>query len=181
MALREQDDDEALDQQIDRILAESRWTYKWKKAYSKLPYIPRSSSIKAVSGIATDNLASAQRYFTKWVNLAWARTGNLDSDDDEEAWGQRKVPWDYQSLLTSDIAMTSQENATKREIHVTAYAPRTFSDLRSHFGLSEEDFRESVLESGPFVSFQSNSKGAARVGKMCSVIADIVLLLVSLI
>lgn len=47
---------------------------------------------------------------------------------------------------------------------ITAYAPVTFADLRSRFGISEQDFRQSILQSGPYVSFQSNSKGAARAG-----------------
>jgi hypothetical protein len=48
---------------------------------------------------------------------------------------------------------------------ITAYAPETFADLRSRFGIPEKDFRQSILHSGPYVSFQSNSKGAARAGK----------------
>jgi hypothetical protein len=32
------------------------------------------------------------------------------------------------------------------------------------FDIPEESFSKSIFESGPFVSFQSNSKGAARVG-----------------
>lgn len=47
---------------------------------------------------------------------------------------------------------------------VTAYAPDTFAALRSRFGVSEEDYRRSMTGLGPYVSFQSNSKGAARVG-----------------
>ena len=53
----------------------------------------------------------------------------------------------------------------KKVAHVKAYAPRTFRILRSWFGITEKDFIESFVEKGPFVSFQSNSKGAARVGK----------------
>lgn len=66
--------------------------------------------------------------------------------------------------MSTDIAYnTSESNVQFAEI--TAYAPDTFSALRSRFGISEHDFRRSVLHSGPYVSFQSNSKGAARSGK----------------
>ncbi len=48
---------------------------------------------------------------------------------------------------------------------IRAFAPQTFERLRLLFGVKEEDFLKSILHSGPYVSFQSNSKGAARVGK----------------
>jgi hypothetical protein len=52
----------------------------------------------------------------------------------------------------------------QRTARIRAFAPTTFSILRSYFGISEDSFRKGVLESGRFSSFQSNSKGAARVG-----------------
>jgi 1-phosphatidylinositol-4-phosphate 5-kinase len=51
-----------------------------------------------------------------------------------------------------------------RVAQVTSYAPDCFAELRSLYGVGEADFRRSILESGPYVSFQSNSKGAARAG-----------------
>jgi hypothetical protein len=51
-----------------------------------------------------------------------------------------------------------------RIARISAVAPQCFADLRGHFGITEESFRRSILLSGPFVSFQSNSKGAARAG-----------------
>lgn len=78
----------------------------------------------------------------------------LDLEDDE---------WDYLTERTMYLEYngTSGENITAR---VSAHAPDTFADLRSWFGISESAFRTSMLESGPYISFQSNSKGAARVG-----------------
>ena len=47
----------------------------------------------------------------------------------------------------------------------SVFSPDTFEHLRnSIFGISDSDYHQSIFESGPFVSFQSNSKGAARVG-----------------
>jgi 1-phosphatidylinositol-4-phosphate 5-kinase len=48
---------------------------------------------------------------------------------------------------------------------LSVFSPNTFEHLRnSVFGISEGEYRKSIFGSGPFVSFQSNSKGAARVG-----------------
>jgi hypothetical protein len=44
------------------------------------------------------------------------------------------------------------------------FSPDSFANLRSTFGIEEESYRTSIFGSGPFVSFQSNSKGAARAG-----------------
>jgi hypothetical protein len=50
-------------------------------------------------------------------------------------------------------------------IQIRAYAANEFAQLRTLFGISEQAFRNSLLDASlPFVSFQSNSKGAARVG-----------------
>ena len=50
-------------------------------------------------------------------------------------------------------------------VQIRAYAPNEFAQLRKLFGISEDAFCKSLVEaSSPFVSFQSNSKGAARVG-----------------
>lgn len=54
---------------------------------------------------------------------------------------------------------------SQRVARIKAYAPNVFSSLRSRFGIEEDDFAESIMSSGPYVSFQSNSKGAARSGK----------------
>ena len=51
-----------------------------------------------------------------------------------------------------------------RTATLTAMAPNCFADLRRFFGISESSFTKSLLESGPYISFQSNSKGAARPG-----------------
>ena len=57
------------------------------------------------------------------------------------------------------------ENIEKQKVaHIKAYAPNAFAKLRSRFRIPEEEFLSSLLTSGPYISFQSNSKGAARVG-----------------
>ena len=55
-------------------------------------------------------------------------------------------------------------NYRRRLAQLTVFCPKVFENLRSIFGISELQYLQSILNSGPFVSFQSNSKGAARVG-----------------
>jgi hypothetical protein len=47
---------------------------------------------------------------------------------------------------------------------LAVFAPDTFHNLREIFGISHHSYHQSTFQSGQFVSFQSNSKGAARVG-----------------
>jgi hypothetical protein len=76
------------------------------------------------------------------------------------------VDWDFDYCMSTDVPYnTSDASSGVQWAEITAYAPDTFADLRSRFGIPEESFRQSILQSGPYVSFQSNSKGAARVGK----------------
>ena len=63
------------------------------------------------------------------------------------------------------VSAASPDRTTKRRrvAQLKSYCPETFEDLRSStFGISEEEYLKSVL--GTMVSFQSNSKGAARSG-----------------
>ncbi|KAI2501262.1 Phosphatidylinositol-4-phosphate 5-Kinase [Fragilaria crotonensis] len=96
-----------------------------------------------------------------WQRVSSSKTANLNDDatllDDEDD------DWDYFSKRMAFLEFngTSGENITAR---VSAHAPDAFADLRSWFGISESAFRTSMLESGPYISFQSNSKGAARAG-----------------
>lgn len=62
------------------------------------------------------------------------------------------------------ILVRDNEDIPPRLVDVKAYAPHEFRRLRSRFGISEVEYLKSILETGPFVSFQSNSKGAARSG-----------------
>jgi hypothetical protein len=66
---------------------------------------------------------------------------------------------------TPTTTSTTTTIARQRLAELTVYCPETFAHLRSTvFGIPEEEYLTSLLASGPFVSFQSNSKGAARVG-----------------
>lgn len=69
------------------------------------------------------------------------------------------------SLRTvSEVTDGTDAKTTTPAISIRAYAADHFARLRSLFGITEAAFQKSLLESGHFVSFQSNSKGAARIG-----------------
>eukprot|EP00536_Pseudo-nitzschia_multiseries_P010705 jgi/Psemu1/203913/e_gw1.336.44.1 len=75
--------------------------------------------------------------------------------------------WDYGKATEADWFYNVQTSSTSRRRRLgqlTAYCPRVFGHLRkSVFGIPEEKYLASILSS-PLVSFQSNSKGAARAG-----------------
>jgi hypothetical protein len=80
---------------------------------------------------------------------------------------QRLATADFTSCDSVGIAIPStdagQTHSDRKHIaQVTTYAAKAFSQLRSRFGIDEEEFTRAMQT--PFVSFQSNSKGAARAG-----------------
>ena len=72
---------------------------------------------------------------------------------------------DFQHSISSilDIQSNHTKN-TNSSYKITCYAPKVFDKLRQQFGISQKQFIQSILLSGPYISFQSNSKGAARSG-----------------
>jgi hypothetical protein len=71
--------------------------------------------------------------------------------------------WDHGFSTEAEIEY--QTSLGKENIaELSVFCPQAFANLRSTFGIAEDSYRNSMFGSGPFVSFQSNSKGAARVG-----------------
>lgn len=68
------------------------------------------------------------------------------------------------SLPSRNNHDSMEDNTPPTTIRIRAYAANQFAELRSLFGISDEAFRRSLLESGPYILFSSNSKGAARTG-----------------
>ncbi|CAJ1889737.1 unnamed protein product [Cylindrotheca closterium] len=101
--------------------------------------------------VATPKLASF--YAKKALHKA-------PSDDEKD---NLMSEWDHGSSTEAEIEyQTSFGKENVAELSV--FCPEAFANLRSTFGISEDSYRNSIFGSGPFVSFQSNSKGAARVG-----------------
>eukprot|EP00934_Nitzschia_sp_Nitz4_P003354 Nitzschia sp. Nitz4//scaffold41_size133979//75831//77541//NITZ4_003354-RA/size133979-snap-gene-0.104-mRNA-1//1//CDS//3329551491//3344//frame0 len=73
-----------------------------------------------------------------------------------------RIP-DYNTTLQGQVTFLSDNQTIKADL--VQVAPNTFRDLRnSVFGISEASFDRSLWQSGPFRSFLSNSRGAARAG-----------------
>ncbi len=82
---------------------------------------------------------------------------------------QFESPLDFRRATEADYyyhaISPSLDKATRRRrlAQLKSYAPETFGELRSSvFGITEDEYLQSVLAT--MVSFQSNSKGAARAG-----------------
>lgn len=93
-------------------------------------------------------------------------TGTIDVDFDTDAdtdTVERETTAPEECTLlehwSTDYALGSDQVVT-----IQACAPLEFSTLRSFFGLRDRDYQHELLESGPFRTFHSNSKGAARTG-----------------
>jgi hypothetical protein len=116
-----------------------------------------------------------------WRNAFWRR--KPPKRIEETTLPKLSSHWDYEYAIEADYfyntsstnSITSSNNALMEDAGTTRYrqhrlaeltvfCPNVFENLRSIFGISQEGYLQSILASGPFVSFQSNSKGAARVG-----------------
>eukprot|EP00523_Entomoneis_sp_CCMP467_P004138 CAMPEP_0168756528 /NCGR_PEP_ID=MMETSP0724-20121128/20663_1 /TAXON_ID=265536 /ORGANISM="Amphiprora sp., Strain CCMP467" /LENGTH=832 /DNA_ID=CAMNT_0008805241 /DNA_START=56 /DNA_END=2554 /DNA_ORIENTATION=+ len=70
-----------------------------------------------------------------------------------------------QPETASDGETNARTNPVEKRARLRAYAPSYFAKLRSAYGIDESSYWKSLLDDeSPFVSFQSNSKGAQRVG-----------------
>jgi len=105
----------------------------------------------------------------------WRRQSRIDDNDfDEEA---EELNLDYESIYTSEVTIPVHSGSDPdaevqaegkhhpKVARIKVFAPKMFRLLRSRFCIDEEMMIQSMLHNGPYVSFQSNSKGAARVGK----------------
>lgn len=147
-------EDSVLDDYIEEIITDSEKKHPLFR-YFRMPTL-----------LSTKSIVSSARLFPvgKWANV-WRRYLKRNPYEEEEEEDDDDDEWDYDLLRWADVSFngTETESQTAR---VSVYAPETFVDLRTRFGVSESQYQTSLLKSGPFVSFQSNSKGAARVGGM---------------
>jgi hypothetical protein len=103
--------------------------------------------------------------------MLWVR-GHHDAIAGNVISRRNPTDWDYnwstEGQLRFNATTASKDGtptATPRVAELSVFAPSTFEHLRGPvFGISEAEYRQSMFGAGPFVSFQSNSKGAARVG-----------------
>ena len=105
-------------------------------------------------------LAVTPQLASFWARRAWNWRRHHSDDSYVEDFDS---DWDYDLSTEAELRFNSTDGKSKIG-ELSVFSPETFQSLRSMFDISEESFRQSIFGSGPFVSFQSNSKGAARVG-----------------
>jgi hypothetical protein len=127
-----------------------------------------------ITSFAADRAMNHTRKKSRWTNPFQRRTTRKPHRNDESL-SSLSSRWDYgqateadffynitsASCTATDDIMTQQR---RRLAELSVYSPKVFANLRSIFGISEDSYLKSILFSGPFVSFQSNSKGSARAG-----------------
>lgn len=106
-----------------------------------------------------------ENFFSKHDEEDVEDDNEVDEDLDFDVFYSTTVKLPTSRVQGESMSFSDDENAEKPKVaHIKAYAPDAFTKLRSRFQIPEEDFLSSLLRSGPYISFQSNSKGAARVG-----------------
>lgn len=162
----EDNDTAELDDLVEQVLSDSE-EYQGKLSFLH-QYVPTTSmrwSWNLMRSSVSKSVAAAKVWTPSRMQWKfWQKDqGGVDvEDEDLDNWDDEEE-WDYVSKRLADVDFrgVSGGNVTA---HIAVHAPETFSDLRSRFGISEADFEASMLKAGPFISFQSNSKGAARMG-----------------
>lgn len=171
----DQEEVEYFEELVDQVIAENDKTSLVRRyvaagqrslltSWTKLETVVSPGIDTAKEWIQTEQWKDWSKQWSKPVWLGF-KPPVVEEVDDEDVWDleDEEEDWDYLTMRSSDLEFnnTLGDNVTA---HITAHAPDTFSDLRSRFGIAERDFQVSMLESGPYISFQSNSKGAARAG-----------------
>mmetsp|Transcript_14478 Transcript_14478/g.21930 ORF Transcript_14478/g.21930 Transcript_14478/m.21930 type:complete len:329 (-) Transcript_14478:34-1020(-) len=122
-----------------------------------------SSQIKLLNSVRyTDPMEQLESFTKVHFNM------KSDTCNDEDV---TDIASDYDAIHCSSVSVPKDFDSyfdrtnTTKTARIKVFAPKMFQKLRTRFGIREEEFMKSMLESGPYVSFQSNSKGAARAGK----------------
>lgn len=94
----------------------------------------------------------------------------LEDTGDRESFHEKvdlAISLSARARLLGSLEEAGSQNGRHKTVRVRAYSPNYFAQLRKSFGVDESSYWESLLdEDSPFISFQSNSKGAKRVGGM---------------
>jgi hypothetical protein len=174
---------ERLDEEIDQLLEEyeakdSIQSTRTDQELGRVQRLHRKLS-KALSTLVSPVTRTARGAFNlpRQAVASWRSLGRSENDDDLDfTWNDdERIESDLFASLQSTVSIrrtsrtqtpssASPSTTITRTAKITAFAPGCFGDLRSFFGISEKSFQRSILETGPYVSFQSNSKGAARAG-----------------
>ncbi|GKY93309.1 hypothetical protein MPSEU_000298500 [Mayamaea pseudoterrestris] len=168
-----------LDQEIERILNETdvdayhqRLQTRILQGLSTTFSVPASRTALFAASLprtAANSIWNLRRY---WRGEYRGRRDDVADDvveemllyDEDEA-ARSDFSVSLQTSVSIDSASSNDSTEPSlRKARITAIAPKCFADLRRSFGISESAYVKSLLNTGPYVSFQSNSKGAARAG-----------------
>jgi 1-phosphatidylinositol-4-phosphate 5-kinase len=128
---------------------------------TKSPYISKGLNFFKSS------LSEILKYHPLFQNFFNRQNRDIDVSDDESSVADLDFDIFYAKTLKIPISSATNCSDTEMNHHIAnirSYAPNAFRKLRTRFGVSESSFLTSILDRGPYVSFQSNSKGAARAG-----------------
>ena len=157
MQSNETKEDQGLDEQETRTL-ENKKSQLFQFQMMQMFLSRAKLQLKAV------DFASIRNYIFLWQKALWKGPNQIE-EQILSNFDYFDGDWDYGHRLVADTFVNGKPSCESGHmVKIMAYAPKTFQDLRSRFGVSENDFIRSIFSSGPFVSFQSNSKGAARAG-----------------
>lgn len=147
-------------------------THSWHhtlSAGSSLKKTLQTKSRHITNGLNSfkSSLPEILKYHPLFQSFFTRQKRNIDVSDDESIVSDLDFDIFYAKSLK--IPISTATNCSDAEIqhhiaNIRAYAPSAFRKLRTRFGISESSFLTSIIDRGPYISFQSNSKGAARAG-----------------
>jgi hypothetical protein len=127
----------------------------------------KSEYIKKGFNSLRSSVLEVLKYHPLFQSFFNRQNRDIDVSDDESSVSD--LDFDIFYAKTLKIPISIPTNCSDAEIHnhlanIRVYAPNAFQKLRTRFGILESSFLTSILDRGPYISFQSNSKGAARAG-----------------
>jgi len=161
------------------IISHQHQSVRNQTLFSKLYNVVHSRKVvdmyESLQGLLLEpSLASWRRVsnaIIPWTDSSFLRPFTLKSSKiatgDDIFLSREGRRLDFNATRTGSVFLFSPKPDGRRKkvlANVTAYAPEAFSDLRYRFDINEREFFEALASNGPYVSFQSNSKGAARSG-----------------
>jgi hypothetical protein len=172
--------DEELDRKIDELLEEARMMnltstneedrvadFEKQGTEEKVAHIsasgkaPRIALVPRLVSTISRRVSQTRTTIRKDMQRRWRLVeGDFDDTFDDEPLGAEVAS---ATSFHTHLELAS-EMAPSKNVSLYAYTPEIFRDLRRSFGVTEPGYVQSILESGAYISFQSNSKGAARVG-----------------
>jgi len=151
---------------IERIEYNSPKKSFWRRQRDSI--VETFASVPSALSQARDYVSMAPHMASYWMDTLWnwrrEKVEDLVSEVVDGDWDWNWITEGELRFNATVLGKDGEPTTSKRVAELSTFAPNTFQHMRKMFGISEASFRKSIFGTGPFVSFQSNSKGAARVG-----------------